>query len=114
MMHLNDTDFERVVLKGNGRYIVLFRADWCRFCKAFEPIFARYKNTVNGFEFAETDISDEDSKIWDELNIKAIPTLVAFDRRVPVSRLDPGLGVGLNEKMFKVFLDRLREKQDTK
>lgn len=63
-----------------GRVPVLFTADWCGYCRRFEPHFEKLRA---GFA---VDVSDDDDPLWDELAIRVVPTVILYENGAPVRR----------------------------
>jgi len=63
-----------------GRVPVLFTTDWCGYCRRFYPHYARLGG---GWV---VDISDDDDPLWDDLQIRVVPTVILFEDGRPVAR----------------------------
>ena len=77
------------------KIIILFRADWCPFCRKFKPLFDSYERKTT-IQLAEAVIDNEDDPLWDEYNIKIVPTMIAFRNGQPIARRDGIAGMGLS------------------
>lgn len=80
-----------------GTTLALFTADWCPFCDAFAPVFARASERSR-VPFTVVDISDVSSPVWSHHRIEVVPTLIAFRAGAEVARADGVLGRGLEER----------------
>ena len=90
-----------------GRTLVLCRATWCPFCRAFEPVFRRRTGSLADLAVAELVLDDEHSPLWSALNLAVVPSVLLFENGKITRRLDGRLGVGLADGPLDTFLDRL-------
>ena len=60
-----------------GKVAVLFCADWCGYCHRFLPHFRKVPGGI------AVDVSDEDLPLWDEHDLRVVPTVILFEDRVP-------------------------------
>ena len=81
-------------LRQKGTVAVAFLADWCPFCRSFEPEFARLAG-VKGLRLYVADLTDLDSPLWDTFAVEVVPTVVVFDEGAAVHRADGVAGAGL-------------------
>jgi thioredoxin-like negative regulator of GroEL len=85
--NITKTDFEGTLLKTyqNDIVIILFKAEWCKFCVQFKPLYEelskKYKSNII---FTQIDI-DEESELLNNINvnpfsysIKTYPTIVIY------------------------------------
>lgn len=86
--------------------VVMFRADWCPFCRKFRPVFESYDGKAKA-RMAEAVVNEDDNPMWDRFNINVVPTLVAFKNGKVVARKDGAAGVGLDESDLKALLAKL-------
>ncbi len=97
MEHLQPNQFEDI-LPSQEKALVMFYADWCSFCQKFKPIFESAANSISsGQKFYESNISDDDNPLWERFSIKAVPTIIAFEKGKIISRRDANMGLGLNK-----------------
>ncbi|MGE5637902.1 MAG: thioredoxin family protein [Chloroflexota bacterium] len=89
------------------RVLVLLCASWCPFCVRFFPIFERLVPKKAFDKTMRVYIDDDDNPLWYDFSIEAIPTLIFFEQGKATSRLDANLGLGLNEKTFSDWLNKL-------
>src|SRR5690606_219861 len=73
---LTAENFEQTVL-GDGIVLVDFWADWCGPCKAFGPVYDGASEANADITFAKVD-TDAEQGLSAALNIRSIPTLMAF------------------------------------
>src|SRR5436305_1648281 len=69
-----------------GKTVVLFHTTWCPFCRSFLPVFVRQTKKTQGV--IEAVIDDEENPLWDKYSIEIVPTVIFFDGKKPVRRLD--------------------------
>jgi thioredoxin 1 len=88
--------FEGERLLRSGTWAVAFLADWCPFCRSFEPTFESLAGT-GPFELAVGDVTDEENPLWERFSLEVVPTVVVFRDGLPTFRRDGTLGRGLSE-----------------
>jgi len=78
----------------DGAWVIAFLADWCPFCRRFQPEFAAFDGGSQ-FHTAIADVTFEESPLWDSFGIEVIPALVVFrdGRAVFRQESDPGRGL---------------------
>ncbi len=103
MKNLTEKDFSGNEYTEKERTVVVFHATWCPFCRRFVSSYDRLVEGI-GFRAALADVSDPDSRLWDDFSIDVIPTAIIFDGGKAVSRLDGISGVGIREKDFIEFV----------
>jgi len=87
----DDFDSDKLIAH-KGKLIIIFSADWCPYCISFFNNWAEYSQIDN---VLIADITDVESKLWDDFSIEVVPTMVAFDNGIPVKRWDGQLQRGL-------------------
>lgn len=93
MLSLNEGDIN---ISKFDKLIVMFRADWCPFCRRFQPIFDSYDQKA-GIKLAEAVINEDENPLWDKFKIKIVPTIIAFYHSKEIGRRDGKLGIGLSK-----------------
>ena len=89
--------FDGTKLRRRGVVAVAFLADWCPFCRSFDPEFAALStDDVPGRLVA--DVTDEASPLWDRFGVEIVPTVVVFRDGSPVFRADGVAGEGLGQR----------------
>ncbi len=78
-------DGERLVRP--GVVVVAFLADWCPFCRAFEPELLRLV-TDRQLAALAADVTSTDSPLWDRFRIRIVPTVIVYRDGTPTLRLD--------------------------
>ena len=86
--------------------VVMFRADWCPFCRKFKPLFESYEGRVNA-RMAEAVVNEDENPLWDRFNVQVVPTIVAFRGGKEIARKDGVAGVGLGESDLKALISKL-------
>ena len=87
--------FEGTRLRRSGVVAVAFLAEWCPFCQAFWPEFARLAET-GPIRLLVADVTDTDSPLWDRFALEVVPTVVVFREGMPGFRVDGVPGRGLS------------------
>jgi len=93
-MSLRPSDFDGTKLKKPGTMAVLFTAQWCPFCREFEPIFQSAKEE-SGVGKAVADMSDQENPLWEIFDLRVVPSIIVFRDGVSILRKDGVLGKGL-------------------
>ncbi len=78
-MNLNE------ITKKQQKVILYFTADWCEPCKLFAPIINKIK-TEQTIHIEKINV-DTDMDFAQELNVKAIPTIILFNNQKELKRL---------------------------
>jgi len=94
-------------LRRPGRVAVAFLADWCPFCRAFEPEFARIAAGAPE-RFLVADLTSEESPLWERFRVEIVPTVVVFDSGRAVFRADGVAGEGLDERDLEAVSTAVR------
>ena len=90
---INQDDFDSgELITHKSKLIIIFSADWCPYCISFFNNWAEYSKVDN---VLIADITDVESRLWDDFSIEVVPTMVAFDNGIPVKRWDGQLQRGL-------------------
>jgi thioredoxin-like negative regulator of GroEL len=96
-------------LQKSHKSLALFYSSWCPYCLRFVPFF-NTKVEEAGFEsIIHVLLEDNDNILWDDYGIAAVPTVILFENGQVCDRLDGRLGVGLNEKQFSEWLQKLKQ-----
>jgi len=82
-------------LSRSGTWAVGFLADWCPFCRSFEPEFAKLA-LRDGASRVVADLTDEDNPLWERFRIEIVPSVIVFQDGDPIFRVDGKGGYGLD------------------
>lgn len=97
-----------VILKQNKQVLALFCSSWCPFCRSFFPTF-NMGITKHRFEkVIRVYLEEDDNPLWEEYSIEAVPTAILFEKGHVSRRLDARLGMGLGEKQFMEWLEKIK------
>jgi thioredoxin 1 len=79
VIHLNDGEFEREVLKSSVPVLVDFYADWCGPCHVIAPTIEALSNEFAGkVKFVKVDV-DANQEVASRYDILSIPTIMLFE-----------------------------------
>ena len=96
---LLQADFNNEQLLKSGKILVFFYAEWCPFCRsAFHQLSSLSSISYKVFR---VDLSDEENPLWTSLNIRRIPTIIAFDNGKEFWRREATYMIGLRKADFK-------------
>lgn len=96
MIEINEKEFKKKIIETKKTTIVLFYMPYCPYCQRFMPEFEELSNKMK-IMMAKVDISDYyNGDLWDEYEIQAVPTIIAFKDRQICTRIDVELGADLD------------------
>ena len=81
-----------ILTEHKGKSVVIFSADWCPYCVSFFNNWAEYSQVSDVFI---ADITDVESRLWDDFNINVVPTMAIFENGILTKRWDGQLQRGL-------------------
>ena len=82
---VNKDNFEKEVLKNEGKVLVDFNADWCGPCKMLKPLLEEIAETHKQIKVISINI-DKEGELTDKYNVSSIPCLVLFDSGEEIKR----------------------------
>lgn len=93
IVRLTDKNFVNQELQEYpGKFLVFFSADWCPYCVSFFNNWEEYGKIGNTLI---ADVTDVDSKLWDDFDLNVIPSMAIFIDGKLEKRWNGLLGRGL-------------------
>lgn len=77
VQHINDDEYENVVLKSSVPVLVDFWAPWCGPCKMVGPILEELSEELEGIKICKIDI-DQNTAWASKLGVMSIPTMLIY------------------------------------
>ncbi|MGW8257692.1 MAG: thioredoxin [Thermoguttaceae bacterium] len=90
--HVDQEDFNRLVLQSSEPVMVDFYAEWCGPCRALSPLLEEFARETPGAKIVKVNV-DENQELAAQYGINSIPSLLVFNN----SKLT-GRHVGLADK----------------
>ena len=76
IVRLTDANFTgQSIQNHSGNSLVIFSADWCPYCVSFFNNWEEY-GKINNTLIA--DVTDVDSKLWDDFDLNVVPSMGIF------------------------------------
>ncbi|GFZ32782.1 thioredoxin [Clostridium zeae] len=75
--HVEEKDFNEIVLENNQLVLVDFWATWCGPCKMIAPILEQLSEDMTDVTFVKVDV-DNNPGLADKYDISSIPTIILF------------------------------------
>ncbi|CCI29972.1 thioredoxin 1 [Microcystis aeruginosa NIES-2520] len=88
MLSVNEKSFPKLVLDSSGPVLVHFWAPWCGLCRLIQPTLLSWQNDCQGAIQLVAVNADDNFKLANSFRLRSLPTLILFDRGVPVHRLE--------------------------
>lgn len=95
--------FQQEVVEAKEPVLVLFTADWCPFCRRFDPVFDALAAGFRG-RVVRAHLEDEENPMWEEHHVDVVPTVEVFRDGRSVARHDGILGRGILRGDLERFL----------
>ncbi|GAB6018890.1 Protein O-glucosyltransferase 2 [Chamberlinius hualienensis] len=85
VVDLNPSNFDKLVLQGDGVWIVEFFAPWCGHCQSLVPEYTKAAKALKGVVNVGAVNADEHKSLGGEYKIKGFPTIKIFsaNKRTP-------------------------------
>ena len=85
ILHVNESEFDREVLRDSGTVLVDFWATWCGPCRMLAPILEELSGQHPELKIVKVDV-DENRNLALQYGIESIPTLLVFRNGQLVNR----------------------------
>lgn len=105
MEYVNPEEFDSKIINDGKKTIVLFYASWCPYCANFKPSFE--KVNAFGIRKAEALVDEDENPLWDRFDIKAVPTVIAFENGGMIGRRDAKKHIGLTNDDIESLIREL-------
>ena len=77
-IHVNNQDFQKVVLESDVPVVVDFWAEWCGPCRALSPILDEASQELGASAKITKVNIDENPELASQYGVRSIPTLILF------------------------------------
>ncbi len=88
ILSVNEKSFPKLVLESSRPVLVHFWAPWCGLCRLIQPTLLSWQNDCQGAIQLVAVNADDNFKLANSFRLRSLPTLILFDRGVPVHRLE--------------------------
>ncbi len=86
-IHVNEENFDQVILKADAPVLLEFGATWCSPCKRLEPELEKVAAGQAGkVSVAKLDV-DESANLTMQYQVMSVPTTILFVKGQPVQRM---------------------------
>ena len=96
---LTDENFDELRLVDHvGQSVIIFSADWCPYCISF---FNNWKEYSRVHSVMIADLTSVGSRLWDDFELKVVPSMAIFEDGMMQKRWDGALERGLTIDQIK-------------
>jgi thioredoxin 2 len=101
--HLTDASFDTYIQKSHKPVLVDFWAGWCHPCRVLAPILEAFANSQHSITVAKVD-TEENPLLASRFQIFSIPTLVLFEGKKEVKRINGAVSLQMLESYLQPWI----------
>jgi len=109
-IHVNDSDFEKIVLQATLPVIVDFWAPWCVPCRSIAPILEKISHEMSGKLIVAKVNTDENPEWAGRFGVQGIPTMLFVFSGKIAHRQTGALSEGILREVIDQFIDTVNDK----
>lgn len=88
MLSVNEKNFSKIVLESPCPVLVNFWAPWCGLCRLIVPNLHHFQAELGEDLLIVSVNADENLKLANAYRLRNLPTLILFDKGLPIQRLE--------------------------
>jgi thioredoxin 1 len=100
MLSINEKSFSKQVLESPRPVLVHFWAPWCGLCRLIQPNLLKFQAEWDGQLHLVGVNADDNFRLANTYRLRNLPTLILFDRGVPVQRIE---GLSSRDELQRVL-----------
>ncbi len=107
MIELVDPTDLTAHLSGDRKMVVFFEKTGCPYCVGFKARFADLVRERPDLDYMRVMLDDPGNPLWQQYDIHAVPTAIAFEKGGILARADSILALGLSKKKWSEFCEKI-------